>query len=73
VRVGLEATGYSRCLERLLAELGFEVWIGDPVVTKTKQIKKHKTDREDPRMLLRLMRENIFPRTWIPSPENRDL
>ena len=30
VRVGMEATGYSRWFERLLAELGFEVWIGDP-------------------------------------------
>jgi transposase len=29
VRVGMEATGYSRWFERLLAELGFEVWIGD--------------------------------------------
>src|ERR1700681_719278 len=28
VRVGMEATGYSRWFERLLAELGFEVWIG---------------------------------------------
>jgi hypothetical protein len=24
----MEATGYSRWFERLLAELGFEVWIG---------------------------------------------
>jgi transposase len=30
VRVGMEATGYSRWFERLLAELGFEVWMGDP-------------------------------------------
>jgi transposase len=30
VRVGMEATGYSRWFERLLAELGFEVCIGDP-------------------------------------------
>jgi transposase len=73
VRVGMEATGYSRWFERLLAELGFEVWIGDPAVIKTKRVKKHKTDREDPRLLLRLMRENNFPRIWIPSPENRDL
>ena len=27
MRVGLEATGYSRWFERLLAELGFEVWL----------------------------------------------
>ena len=30
VRVGMEATGHSRWFERLLAELGFELWIGDP-------------------------------------------
>jgi hypothetical protein len=29
VRVGMEATGYSRWFEGLLAELGFEVWIGE--------------------------------------------
>src|SRR5580700_10872029 len=34
VRVGLEATGYSRWFERLLAELGFEVWIGDAAEIK---------------------------------------
>ena len=28
VRVGMEASGYSRWFERLLAELGFELWIG---------------------------------------------
>jgi transposase len=73
VRVGLEATGYSRWFERLLAELGFEVWIGDPAEIKTKRVKKRKTDREDPRLLLRLMREDNFPQIWVPSPENRDL
>jgi transposase len=30
VRAEMEATGYSRWFERLLAELGFEVWMGDP-------------------------------------------
>ena len=29
VRVGMEATGYSRWFERLLAELGFGLWIGE--------------------------------------------
>jgi transposase len=73
VRVGLEATGYSRWLERLLAELGMEVGIGDPAEIKTKRVKKQKTDREDARLLLRLLREDRFPRIWVPSPENRDL
>lgn len=73
VRVGMEATGYSRWFERLLAELGFELWIGDPAEIKAKRVKKQKTDREDARLVLKLMLEDRFPRIWIPSPENRDL
>lgn len=42
VRVAMEATGYSRWFERLLAELGFELWIGDPAEIKAKRVKKRK-------------------------------
>jgi transposase len=73
VRVGIEATGYSRWFERLLAELGMELWIGDAAKIKTKRVRKQKTDWEDARLLLRLLRENNFPKIWVPSPENRDL
>jgi transposase len=73
VRVGMEATGFSRWFERLLAELGFELWIGDPAEIKAKRVKKLKYDRYDARLLRRLMLENNFPQTWVPSPENRDL
>jgi transposase len=73
VRVGMEATGYSRWFERLLAELSFELWIGDPAEIKTRRVKKQKTDRKDAELLLKLMLEDRFPRIWIPSPENRDL
>jgi transposase len=72
-RVGMEATGYSRWFERLLAELGFEVWMGDPAEIKAKRVKKQKLDREDARLLRRLMLEHNFPQIWVPSPENRDL
>jgi transposase len=73
VRVGMEATGYSRWFERLLAELGIEVWIGDAAKIKTKRVRKQKTDRQDAQLLLNLLLENNFPRVWIPNPENRDL
>jgi transposase len=29
VRLGMEASGHARWLERLFSELGFELWIGD--------------------------------------------
>ena len=43
-----------------------------PAEIKTKRVKKQKTDRKDAQLLLRLMREDNFPRIWVPSPENRD-
>jgi hypothetical protein len=73
IRVGMETTGYSRWFERLLAELGFEVWIGDAAEIKTRRAKKRKTDREDAQLLLKLLLEDRFPRIWVPSPQNRDV
>src|SRR3981081_1162817 len=73
VRVGMEATGHTRWFERLLAELGLELWIGDSAEIKTKRDRKQKTDREDARLMLKLLLENRFPRIWVPSPENRYL
>jgi len=71
VRVGMEATGYSRWFERLLAELGFELWIGDPAEIKAKRVKKQKYDRNDARLLRRLMLENNFPRVHRLAPHSR--
>ena len=73
MRVGMEATGYSRWFERLLAELSIELWIGDAAEIKTKRVRKQKTDRKDARLLLKLLLEDNFPRIWVPGPENRDL
>jgi transposase len=73
VRVGIEATGHARWFERLLAELKFELWIGDPAEIKAARVRKQKTDRQDALLLLRLLVEDRFPQIWVPSPENRDL
>ena len=73
MRVGMEATGYSRWFERLLAELGIEVWIGDAAKIKSKRVREQKTDRNDAQLLLQLLLDNNFPKIWVPSPENRDL
>jgi transposase len=69
----MEATGHARWFERLMAELGFELWIGDPAEIKTRRVRKQKTDRQDAQLLLKLLLEDRFPRVWVPSPENRDL
>jgi transposase len=73
VRVGIEATGHSRWFERMLAELNFEIWIGDPAQIRAKQVRKQKNDRRDAEHILKLMIKDDFPRIWAPTPENRDL
>jgi transposase len=56
-----------------MAELNFELWIGDPAQIRTQRVRKQKTDRQDAQLLRRLLTEDRFPRVWVPSPENRDL
>src|SRR5271154_7361693 len=73
VRVGIEATGPIRWFERLLAELGHELWIGDSAKIRASEVRKQKTDERDALLILDLMLANRFPRIWVPTPTERDL
>jgi transposase len=73
VRVGMEASGYARWFERLLAELRLELWVGDAAAIQSKRARKQKTDRQDAQHILKLMLKDDFPRIWVPSGEDRDL
>src|SRR4029077_6137185 len=53
VPLGMEATGHSRWFERLLAELGIEVWIGDAAKIKTMRVRKQKNHRQEAHILLK--------------------
>ena len=73
VRVGMEACGHYPWFERLLAELGFELWMGDAAKVRASEVRKQKTDRRDAEHLLQLLMENRFPKIWVPSLEVRDV
>jgi len=72
VRVGIEASGQSQWFERMLAELGHEVWIGDAAKIRASCERKQKTDRRDAKLLRRLLAEDRFPRIWVPTAAERD-
>src|SRR5512146_1633822 len=72
-RIGMEASGYTRWFEQLMAELGFELWIGDAAAISRKRVRKQKTDKQDAELLLKLLIEDRFPRIWVPTREDRDL
>ena len=73
VRVGIEATGHTRWFERMLAELGHELWIGDAAQIRAAMVRKQKTDARDATHVLDLLLGGRFPRIWRPTMAERDL
>jgi len=52
VRVGMEATGYAQWFERMLATLGYELWIGDAAEIRAAMVRRQKTDSRDAQHIL---------------------
>ncbi len=71
--VGIEAPFPALWFERLLAELGQELWVGDAARIRASEVRLQKTDPRDAEHLLDLLRTGRFPRIWVPSVEERDL
>jgi transposase len=71
--VGIEATFPAYWFERLLAELGHELWVGDAARIRASEVRYQKTDPRDAEGILDLLRTGRFPRIWVPSLEERDL
>ena len=70
--IGMEATGNCHWQVDLLAEIGHELWVGDPAEIRARRVRRQKTDRCDAEHLLELLLTNRFPRVWVPTPEERD-
>jgi len=73
VRIGIEATGNFRWFRRLLAELGFELLVGNPTEIRASMPRHQRTDKRDAKGILRLLLENRFPTVWMASPAEEDL
>jgi hypothetical protein len=58
--------------QRLVAELQFELRIGDAAAIRTTQVRKQKTDRQDATDPT-LAAGGSFRQIWVPSWKNRDL
>ena len=71
--IGIEATGYTQWFERMLAEIGHELWMGDPAEIWARSVRRQVTDTRAAEHLLDLLLTKRFPRVWVPRPEERDL
>lgn len=73
VIVGLEATGSSQWFEKLLAELGHEVWIGNATEIRRRARSRQKNDWRDAELVLDLMVKDEFPRIHRLSEESLEV
>jgi transposase len=73
VIVGLEASGYSPWFERLLEELGCEVWLGHATEIRRRARWRQKNDRRDAELILDLMLHEEFPRLHRPPVQSREV
>jgi transposase len=73
VRVGMESGAPCQWFRRLLSDCGHELWVGDAAKIRAAEPRKQKTDRRDAELILKLMRQDRFPRIWMPSEEERDV
>src|SRR5258708_40357962 len=71
VIVGLEASGYSPWFERLLEELGCEVWLGHATEIRRRARWRQKNHRRDAELILELMRDTEFPHLHILDAQSR--
>ena len=71
--VGIEATFPAYGFERLMGELGHELWVGDAARLRASEVRYQKTDERDAEDILDLLRTGRFPRLGVPSREERDL
>jgi len=72
VLIGMESTGNSLWFERLMEQLGHELWIGDASQIRASYIRRQKTDKRDAGHILQLLIDRRFPRIWVPSQLERD-
>ena len=69
--VGMESVGNSLWFERLMEQLGDELWIGAAQI-RASYVRRQKTDKRDAGHILRLLVEKRFPRIWVPCQRERD-
>jgi transposase len=73
VVIGLEASGYSSWFERMLEELGHEVWLGHAAEIRRVANRRQKNDRRDAELILDLLVKGDFPRIHRPTAQSIEI
>ena len=68
--VGIEASARARWFENMLFETGHKLFVGNPVLIRKRATSRHKSDRRDAELILKLLLRDEFPAIWRRPPES---
>lgn len=71
--VGIEACCKARWFENLLTETGHELKFGNPALIRKRATSRHKSDKRDAELILRLLTNDEFPEVWRRSKANNEV
>ena len=68
--IGIEASARATWFEEMLFETGHKLLVGNPVLIRKRATSRHKNDRRDAELILRLLLQDEFPAIWRRPPES---
>ncbi|HVF29818.1 MAG TPA: IS110 family transposase [Pyrinomonadaceae bacterium] len=68
--VGIEASARATWFEEMLFETSHKLLVGNPVLIRKRATSRHKNDRRDAGLILKLLLQDEFPAIWRRPPES---
>lgn len=68
--VGIEASARATWFEEMLFETGHKLLVGNPVLIRKRATSRHKNDRRDAELILKLLLQDEFPAIWRRPPDS---
>jgi transposase len=71
--VGIEASTKATWFENMLFESDHKLLVGNPVLIRKRATSRHKSDRRDAKLILKLLMRDEFPAVWRRPPESNQV
>jgi transposase len=71
--VGIEASAKATWFENMLFESDHKLLVGNPVLIRKRATSRHKSDRRDAELILKLLMRDEFPAVWRRPPESNQV
>lgn len=71
--IGIEASARAVWFENMLTDTGHQLFVGNPVLIRKRATSRHKNDKRDAELILKLLLSGEFPAIWRRPPESNQV